>query len=461
VTDVAAAQVAQNRLTTFSFGSLLRAGDNVITVEGRNGIVGGCPAPCPYRADPWASSSAASSRNARTPRSRRPPSVASSEGRPVYGQRVTLTAIVADAAAGGSVPTGLVQFFFDGSAVGDARGLDAGGRATVTTASLAAGDHVVRADFRPSGSFAASQGETRLAVGKADTVTTLTATPRAAVAGQGVAVSVSVRAKSPGAGTPAGTIQLSERGDPIGGPERLSADGTVTVDLAGTAGSHWLQATYGGDRDFAQSSVDAGIDVARADTVTEITSTPNPVVSGASFVVDVTVSIVPPGDVGAFGTGAVDPRRRTAWPAFPLEGNAGVRFTLRPTGPGRTETIGATYSGADDTNSRAAALRQTVTAPAVQPPTAGGGAPPQRSGAIGSARRVRPALLADMTTTLVSALRRRGFAALSGPSRCCRRPSRVGSSSACSRSERRGAACSSRRRATASRPGDWAASGCA
>src|SRR5262249_37381784 len=84
----------------------------------------------------------------------------------VYGQAVTFTATVRNAAAGGPVPTGDVQFVIDGSPVGSPLALDATGEAAFTTSILTASGspHTVAVDYLGTADFEASSDSLAQAV---------------------------------------------------------------------------------------------------------------------------------------------------------------------------------------------------------------------------------------------------------------------------------------------------------
>ena len=330
----------------------------------------------------------------------------------------------------------------DGGAVGEGE-LDADGKAAIEVPTLTAGDHTVRAEYAPTGDFATSQGETSVAIGKAETTTSLNVRPATTVAGQSLELSVSVRGGTARAGTPTGTIEFSVLGvGPIDLPQPLNGDGAVRLTVFPPAGSHRIQARYSGDADFVASTDEVGHQTRRADTVTTITSSPNPNPPGATIDVTIDVSIVPPGDVAPFGTLQIDVNGSPLGDPIPLDGAEGVELTLQSSGGARTDTIGVAYSGDENTNPSSASLRQTVqaapgdpampgapstpgtpatpgtpttpTGPAAQPPSlvpTAPAVPVQRAGPPAAATLAVTDLRA-MTSGLVALLRRRGLAAL-------------------------------------------------
>jgi hypothetical protein len=253
-----------------------------------------------------------------------------------------------------------------------------------------------------------------------------------------------VRAKPPGAGTPTGTIEFFEVGaGRIGDHEALDADGAVTATFVGPAGSTRFRVVYSGDAGFADSAMEIAHETRRADTVTRISSSPNPVAPGGNVDLTITVGAVAPGDVAPFGTVQVEIDGTPVGDALPLEGAEGVRVTLRSSGVPGTVTIRASYSGDDDTNPSSAESRQTVSQPetaAPQAPSAPAApfvptatapiapvaptapaSPSRRTGAPAAAA-LAPARLREMTATLVAALRRGGLRALARASQQIRAP---------------------------------------
>ena len=129
-------------------------------------------------------------------------------------------------------------------------------------------------------------------VNKADTTTTITSdTPDPSTVGEAVTVNFSVVANAPGAGTPTGTVTVS---DGVDSCNATVAAGSCSITLT-TTGARTLTATYQGDSNFNGSS-SAGVahtvnPPAKADTTTTITSDiPDPSVVGQSLTINFTVT---------------------------------------------------------------------------------------------------------------------------------------------------------------------------
>ena len=106
---------------------------------------------------------------------------------------------------GPATPTGIVTFFDNGVALASAD-LDASGQATLTLASLAAGDHVLTASYDGEGGFQGSSSDSvALTVAPALTQSTLTTSVARAVLGQMVTLTATISTVTPGLGLPTGT----------------------------------------------------------------------------------------------------------------------------------------------------------------------------------------------------------------------------------------------------------------
>ena len=364
--------------------------------------------------------------------------------RPTHRETIVLTATVAGPAESAAVPAGAVRFSVDGGDVGGSN-LDADGKGTIEFLSLPAGEHVVRAVYASPGDFGPSEGETHVEIGKAQSTTILDVVLATSVAGEQLEVSVAVRSNATHGGTPTGTIELSEPGvGPIGDPEPLNGDGPLRVSVVGPVGHHRIRATYSGDANFVGSTMEVPQETRKADTITQITRSRNPNAPGETFEVTVLVDVVTPGDVLPFGTLQLDVNGSPLGDPIPLDGAFGVRVTLQSSGGPRTDTIGVRYSGDEETNPSSASLRQTVAQPdasaapldpaapvgsiaPVGPATpvgplapAGPVAPGSPTAPAGAAPRSGPIVvtsvavsdLHEMTTGLLTALRRRGLRAL-------------------------------------------------
>jgi hypothetical protein len=221
-------------------------------------------------------------------------SLTSSAAPSVYGQAVTFTATVAAVSPGAGTPAGTVTFYRDGSAY---TGALYDGKATFTTAALAAGTHAITAVYGGgtnfSGSTSAALTQT---VNPASTATGLASSANPSVYGQAVTFTATVAGVSPGAGTPIGSVTFAE-GTTILGTGTLDASGRATFTTSSLRlGSHSIVAVYDGDANFGVSTATAPTQtVNRANTATGLASSANPSVYRQPVTFTATVAAVSPG----------------------------------------------------------------------------------------------------------------------------------------------------------------------
>ena len=217
-------------------------------------------------------------------------SVSSSANPSVWGQSVSFTATVSPTTA-----TGTVQFKIDGVDFGSPVTLVNGTATSGSTSSLSVGSHPVTVIYGGDDEFVGSTGSLSQTANKADTTTTITGdTPDPSKVGQAYTVSFTVTANPPGAGTPTGTVMVT---DGTGGTCSASvATGSCTLTSM-TAGAKTLTAVYAGDSNF-NGSTSAGEphQVDKADTTTTITNDmPDPSKVGQAYTVSFTVTVNSPG----------------------------------------------------------------------------------------------------------------------------------------------------------------------
>jgi hypothetical protein len=234
--------------------------------------------------------------------------LSSSANPAVSGQPVAFTATVISGDAH-SVPTGTAQLAVDGTPVGGPVVLDSGGRATWSSSTLEVGAHTITVSYQPAPRSGFQSGHTEpltQTVNKASTVTTIAVAPDPSVGGQDAVFTATVATIAPGAGTPTGTVQFREAdGTPIGAPRTLSG-GHASFAAPTGAGTYTVSADYGGEPNFGASSGHVSRTVRRADTVTTLSASRNPVSPGGQVTFSVVVSIVAPGHVAPIGTIAIE-----------------------------------------------------------------------------------------------------------------------------------------------------------
>lgn len=191
--------------------------------------------------------------------------VASSANPSVSGQDVTFTATVTR--TGGGAVSGAVQFKADGTDLGAAVPVDAGGNASVSTSALAVGAHTITADFTSTNPTTLdSGGSLSQTVNKANTTTVESSSRNPSEIGEAVTFTATVSTVAPGAGTPTGTIEFDDNGAGLG-TVALDAAGQASITTSGLAvGVHTITAAYDGDGSHAPSSGSVSQTVERART---------------------------------------------------------------------------------------------------------------------------------------------------------------------------------------------------
>ena len=237
--------------------------------------------------------------------------VASTTGSPsVVGQAVTYTATVTATAPGTGNPTGNVEFFDGGTAIGSCTAQvltgTASDTATCTVTYNVTGSHTITAQYLGSaGAYNASAVSASITqtVNRASTTTGVTSSSAPSVVGQKVTYTATVAVTAPGAGTPpsSDTVTFKDGVTTITcGSGSVAFNGTTatcTVTYANTVGSpHSITAVFGGDANYngSTSSADSQV-VNAASTTTSVLSNDDPSTAGQTVTYTATVSVNAPG----------------------------------------------------------------------------------------------------------------------------------------------------------------------
>jgi hypothetical protein len=165
---------------------------------------------------------------------------------------VTFTATVTTVAPGSATPTGIVTFFQGNTVLGTV-GVDANGKASLTTTMSILGNLPIKAVFNGFSNFAgSSQTITERVVALRPSQTALVASAASVKAGQPVTFTVTVSGLS-GTGVPTGTITLLD-GTVVVAKVTLSGGKATLTQSFATKGKHSIKAVYSGDNLFAGSS---------------------------------------------------------------------------------------------------------------------------------------------------------------------------------------------------------------
>jgi len=259
----------------------------------------------------------------------------------VFGQPYTVAVYVAPAGGAAGAPTGTVTIS-DGSN-SCTTGPLAGNAASCVLNNTPVGTATLTATYGGDASFTASSGTASHVVNKGATTTAITSdTPDPSVFGQPYTVAVSVVPSGGAAGTPSGTVSISD-GTNACTTGALSG-GTASCVLSSTpVGTATLTATYAGDTSFAGSSATATHVVNQGSSTTTITAdTPDPSAFGQPYTV--TVSVAAAGGAAGTPTGIVSITDGTnTCTTAALSGGTGSCM-LNSTAIG-TATLTATYAG--------------------------------------------------------------------------------------------------------------------
>jgi hypothetical protein len=164
-----------------------------------------------------------------------------------YLRSVTFTATVTSTSPG--TPGGMVSFLDGSNVIGTAM-LDAGARASFTTALLTAGTHSITAVYGGDSNFAASKSVALTqTVQKAVTTTMLASSQNPSATNAVVAFTAVVSST----GNPTGIVTVLDR-KKILGTAMLDSGGMATLSISLSTGSHSITAVYAGDANFAAST---------------------------------------------------------------------------------------------------------------------------------------------------------------------------------------------------------------
>jgi hypothetical protein len=251
------------------------------------------------------------------------------------------------------VPTGTIMFFNGSIPVGEVA-LDSTGSALLPVTTLPAGSDSITAQYSGDDSSTASTSAAVVqTVNQASSLTTLSASPQAASAGQPVTLSVNVAAVSPGGIIPTGTVTFTS-GTATLGTSSLDGNGNamlVTSDLP--PGASTITAQYSGDSNYTGSS-SAAVSVTvsasaapspSATTVTLSVSNTNP---GAYTSEQFTANVAPTQAGGATPTGTVlFSANGVIVGSAALDANGNAAFSTSDLEVG-DDTITADYDGDSD-----------------------------------------------------------------------------------------------------------------
>jgi hypothetical protein len=280
----------------------------------------------------------------------------SSASSAVYGQPVTLTAIVTGTAAG-LTPSGTITFKDGTTVLGSAA--PAAGQATLTISTLAVTHHSLTAVYSGNSIFPASTSPAVVeTITKATTAVTVTSSPNPTSYGQSTTFTATVSAVAPGSGLPTGTVTFKVGATSY--PAAPVAGGQATFTLSTLApGTQSITASYSGDGNFNKStSANFSQTVSKALPVSTLTSSPNSPVYGQSVTLTAVIAPSTPGATSPTGSVSFENGSTKLGQAALSAGQAGIAISTLSVG---SNSISAVYSGDSNyTSGTPAVLVETV-----------------------------------------------------------------------------------------------------
>ena len=276
----------------------------------------------------------------------------------VTGQTVTFTATVrATQGAGVPTPTGLVTFTIDGLSKPPVA-LPANGRATISTAGLSAGDHLISAHYSGDAEIQSSDSPAYTQTVKNPSNTTLVSSSPGVPAQFGTPVTFTATVATGATGNVTFYIDGIPQIPAValsGGASNQAALITSSLSL----GVHSIMASYPGDPNFAPSTSNIVVQDINATPVVTLTSGLNPATIGQSVTYTASVGSIlgnPSGWVVFTDTTTIPITQSAQIPL--IGGSASATFTVAA--PAGSHTITADYSGDANFASATGNLNETV-----------------------------------------------------------------------------------------------------
>jgi hypothetical protein len=182
----------------------------------------------------------------------------------VFGQTVTLTAMVTGPGSG--TPTGTVSFF-DGSTLLGTSAMT-GGQGTLSVSGFTGGNHTLTATYGGDSNFGSStSGAITQTVNKGSTSTTVVSSLNPSSSGDPVTFTATVTPVAPASGTATGTVIFKD-GTTTLGTGTLNSQGKATFTTSTLAvGTHTITAVYNGDSNFTGSTSAQLLQVVQSNTL--------------------------------------------------------------------------------------------------------------------------------------------------------------------------------------------------
>jgi autotransporter-associated beta strand protein len=278
-----------------------------------------------------------------------------------FTQPVSFTATVTANVPGGGPASGSVTFVdtTTNQVLASNVALDSNGQAVFTTTTLPVGSHQVIATFGTTTSFTTSTSSAVNQIVNMDgSSTTLVSSLNPAGFGQSVTFTANVTAASPGGGpVTSGTVTFFDATTSTVLAQNVSLNGTgqaVFTTASLPVGTHSITATFGATGNFNSSTSNAVSEVIKTDnTLTSVSSSVNPSVTGQPIILTATVSavganVIPTGTV-VFTEGA------TTLGSASLNGSGQAIITVTTLGVG-SHSITASFGATSNFNASSGTL---------------------------------------------------------------------------------------------------------
>jgi Bacterial Ig-like domain (group 3)/FG-GAP-like repeat/FG-GAP repeat len=235
--------------------------------------------------------------------------------------------------------------------------LDTTGTAVYTTNNLTLGFHSFQAVYSGSPAYAPSNSliETVVVIATPTAALTLTGTPNPATVGQNVTFTATVSVTGNGT-APTGVVAFLDSGGSALALVPLSAGGVAVFQTSSLiVGTHTIQASYGGDSNYASQAVTINEVIRYPAATLSLSSSQDPVVAGQTVQFTAAVSATGPAPTGTVVF--LDGGRQIGQIAVSANGTAGLSTSSFAVG---THAIQAVYSGDSNYDSQSATLSQIV-----------------------------------------------------------------------------------------------------
>ncbi|MGB8643667.1 MAG: Ig-like domain repeat protein [Anaerolineae bacterium] len=274
--------------------------------------------------------------------------VSSSPNPSVYGQSITITALLT--ASDGSAPQGTVAFDVDGNPIAacTAQAVTAGKATCLLSSPISVGLHTIHATFTASTGWLTSNNSVVQTVNPASTKTLVTSN-NPSVAGQPVTFTATVSALAPGSGAPGGTVDFSITGiGTVCSAVAVSGGQALCTPASPLMVGQWsVQASYSGNASYNASTGGLTQTVGKASTITTVTTVPALVNPGNPVTLTAQIAVVSPGVAVSLGGTVKFMDNGVIIPSCGLVAVSSLKATCGPLtyANGGTHTITAIYSG--------------------------------------------------------------------------------------------------------------------